>query len=72
MDPNSQDAKVALRIWAEFRWKLKIADRTWQEVDNFINEAIAECYSKIQDAEVRAEVINQFEMARNRVSEFNV
>jgi hypothetical protein len=64
-------AQVILRIYANFKWKLKIADRSAEEVNRLIDEAIIEI-SALVPPDYRAGAIQKFEQMKNRLSEFVV
>lgn len=67
-----QDNLKVQRIYADFKWQLKIALRTWDEVDGLLAQAVHRCEQEIQTPEVRTKAMTAFTNMRNKASEFNV
>lgn len=66
VDPNEQ----VIRIYAEFKWKLRIADQTFDTIAKHLDEAIVRCEKEISDEAVRDKAVQMFENMRSRTSEF--
>lgn len=64
-------AQTILKIYANLKWKLKIADRTADEVCALIDEAIESVKAQVHPS-YAVEVIQKFEQMKNRLSEFVV
>lgn len=70
-DEPQHVANTILKIYSGFKWKLKIADRTPDEVNALIDEAIVEIKALVHPS-YQLDVIQKFEQMRNRLSEFTV
>jgi len=68
----AQDAITATRIYADFKWTLKIRQHTHQSIDAEISKSIERCERELLTPEVKAATIQKFNEMRNRLSEFTV
>lgn len=66
---EGNDAETAVRIWADFKWFCKSADRTHQEIADRLQVCIDQC-AKIKNTIMRVECIRRFEILKKRVEEF--
>lgn len=64
-------SKAILTIYANLKWKLRIADRNIEQVNALIDEAIEEVKKQIHPS-YQLDVIQKFEQMKNRLSEFVV
>lgn len=55
-----RDKAVVQKIYTDFKWKLRIALRSWKEVETLLNECIARCELEIQTPETRQMAIDGF------------
>lgn len=67
-----KDNLTAQRIYAEFKWKLKIAQRSWTELDGLLANCLHRCEQEIQTPTVRERAMDMFQKMRNKASEFNL
>lgn len=67
-----RDAEAMRKIYFDFKWQLKIANRTYEDLIKLLDDAIHKCEQQIQTPEIRAEAIQQFTYMKNKTTEFNV
>lgn len=75
---DQADAALALRIFAHFKWQLKIADHSYEEISALLDDCIARCDGIVNRAthddtvQKFLEMKARFSEMRTRPSEFNV
>ena len=67
---DAKDAEAVVRIYAAFRWKLKIRQVSPEDLDAMITECMTEVEKEVKNPKTRQEVLNQFLLMRNRAAEF--
>lgn len=69
--PN-KDKELVARIYADFRWKLKIRQVAYEDMKAMLLECIARIEKEVRTPEVKQKAIEGFRLMETRLSEFAV
>jgi hypothetical protein len=66
------DGETAQRIWADFRWQLKIKNMTYSDIQELLEKCAERARTEILNPNTREIVVTKFSQAAAKVSEFTV
>ena len=69
---KQDDKAVALKLWRDLRWRLKVLDGDYSDVISLISEFCERAKSELKSEETREAVLSRLTEMGMRLSEFNV